>query len=166
MADSISYSYRCRRATQTRCFPYDAHRFLSLRSGANVDHGAGFPDPFAVATVGGEQTHTTSVIKKTLNPYWNEIFDLYAHVGSIGLQTLLMICPGRSTKTASSRSRYSTRRSLRRRTKASWASSTCALEMWSICRWAVMVCWMSSVCLCARLTGPRNAHQGPQEVER
>lgn len=39
---------------------------------------AGFPDPFAVATVGGEQTHTTSVIKKTLNPYWNEMFDLYA----------------------------------------------------------------------------------------
>jgi E3 ubiquitin-protein ligase NEDD4 len=38
---------------------------------------AGFPDPFAVATVGGEQTHTTSVIKKTLNPYWNEMFDLY-----------------------------------------------------------------------------------------
>lgn len=38
---------------------------------------AGFPDPFAVATVGGEQTHTTSVIKKTLNPYWNETFDLY-----------------------------------------------------------------------------------------
>lgn len=37
----------------------------------------GFPDPFAVATVGGEQTHTTSVIKKTLNPYWNEMFDLY-----------------------------------------------------------------------------------------
>ncbi|KAJ5995534.1 hypothetical protein N7481_002511 [Penicillium waksmanii] len=36
-----------------------------------------FPDPFAVATVGGEQTHTTSVIKKTLNPYWNEPFDLY-----------------------------------------------------------------------------------------
>ncbi|KAL2375750.1 hypothetical protein RJ035_008301, partial [Blastomyces gilchristii] len=36
-----------------------------------------FPDPFAVATVGGEQTHTTSVIKKTLNPYWNEVFDLY-----------------------------------------------------------------------------------------
>lgn len=30
-----------------------------------------------MATVGGEQTHTTSVIKKTLNPYWNEIFDLY-----------------------------------------------------------------------------------------
>jgi E3 ubiquitin-protein ligase NEDD4 len=30
-----------------------------------------------VATIGGEQTHTTSVIKKTLNPYWNEPFDLY-----------------------------------------------------------------------------------------
>lgn len=37
----------------------------------------GFPDPFAVATIAGEQTHTTSVIKKTLNPYWNEPFDLY-----------------------------------------------------------------------------------------
>lgn len=37
----------------------------------------GFPDPFAVATLGGEQTKTTSVIKKTLNPYWNESFDMY-----------------------------------------------------------------------------------------
>jgi Ca2+-dependent lipid-binding protein len=37
----------------------------------------GFPDPFAVATVDGEQTQTTSVIKKTLNPYWNESFDVY-----------------------------------------------------------------------------------------
>ncbi|RGB42281.1 putative ubiquitin-protein ligase [Rhizophagus diaphanus] len=34
------------------------------------------PDPFAVVTVDGEQTHTTSVIKKTLNPYWNESFDV------------------------------------------------------------------------------------------
>ncbi|CAI2172982.1 11836_t:CDS:10 [Funneliformis geosporum] len=34
------------------------------------------PDPFAVVTVDGEQTHTTSVIKKTLNPYWNESFDI------------------------------------------------------------------------------------------
>ena len=25
----------------------------------------------------GEQTKTTSVIKKTLNPYWNESFDVY-----------------------------------------------------------------------------------------
>ena len=33
-----------------------------------------------MATVGGEQTHTTSVIKKTLNPYWNEPFDLYVAV--------------------------------------------------------------------------------------
>ena len=37
---------------------------------------AGFPDPFAVATIGGEQTRTTGVIKKTLNPYWNESFDM------------------------------------------------------------------------------------------
>ncbi|KAJ6036135.1 hypothetical protein N7540_000414 [Penicillium herquei] len=42
-----------------------------------------FPDPFAVATVGGEQTHTTSVIKKTLNPYWNEPFDLKVNEDSI-----------------------------------------------------------------------------------
>jgi E3 ubiquitin-protein ligase NEDD4 len=35
------------------------------------------PDPFAVITVDSEQTHTTSVIKKTLNPYWNEHFDVY-----------------------------------------------------------------------------------------
>ncbi|KAL2011734.1 hypothetical protein VTN00DRAFT_4452 [Thermoascus crustaceus] len=42
-----------------------------------------FPDPFAVATIGGEQTHTTSVIKKTLNPYWNEMFDLRVNEDSI-----------------------------------------------------------------------------------
>ncbi|EME84210.1 uncharacterized protein MYCFIDRAFT_163044 [Pseudocercospora fijiensis CIRAD86] len=35
-----------------------------------------FPDPFAVATINGEQTRTTGVIKKTLNPYWNESFDM------------------------------------------------------------------------------------------
>lgn len=34
------------------------------------------PDPFAVITVDAEQTHTSSVIKKTLNPYWNESFDM------------------------------------------------------------------------------------------
>lgn len=39
----------------------------------------GFPDPFAVATIGGEQTRTTGVIKKTLNPYWNESFDMYVN---------------------------------------------------------------------------------------
>ncbi|KAG9248149.1 hypothetical protein BJ878DRAFT_538659 [Calycina marina] len=42
-----------------------------------------FPDPFAVATLGGEQTKTTSVIKRTLNPYWNEHFDLRASEESI-----------------------------------------------------------------------------------
>ena len=35
------------------------------------------PDPFAVATVDALQTHTTSVVKKTLNPSWNETFELY-----------------------------------------------------------------------------------------
>lgn len=38
----------------------------------------GFPDPFAVATLNGEQTKSTGVIKKTLNPYWNESFDMCA----------------------------------------------------------------------------------------
>lgn len=38
----------------------------------------GFPDPFAVATINGEQTQTTAVSKRTLCPYWNESFDLCA----------------------------------------------------------------------------------------
>ncbi|OBT50556.1 E3 ubiquitin-protein ligase hulA [Pseudogymnoascus sp. 24MN13] len=42
-----------------------------------------FPDPFAVATLNGEQTNTTSVIKRTLNPYWNETFEMRATEDSI-----------------------------------------------------------------------------------
>ncbi|KAF8334171.1 uncharacterized protein EI90DRAFT_3121511 [Cantharellus anzutake] len=34
-----------------------------------------FPDPFAVITVDAQQTATTSTIKRTLDPYWNEGFD-------------------------------------------------------------------------------------------
>jgi len=41
------------------------------------------PDPFAVATVNGEQTKTTAVSKRTLNPYWNESFDFRATEDSI-----------------------------------------------------------------------------------
>ncbi|RHZ66601.1 hypothetical protein Glove_306g8 [Diversispora epigaea] len=41
------------------------------------------PDPFAVVTVDGEQTHTTSVIKKNLNPYWNESFDVQVSNSSV-----------------------------------------------------------------------------------
>lgn len=37
---------------------------------------AALPDPFAVLTIDGDQTHTTTVMKKTLNPYWNESFDV------------------------------------------------------------------------------------------
>jgi E3 ubiquitin-protein ligase NEDD4 len=43
------------------------------------------PDPFAVIIVDSEQTHTTSVIKKTLNPYWNGHFDVFV--------VLLSVCP-------------------------------------------------------------------------
>jgi len=42
-----------------------------------------FPDPFAVATINGEQTKTTTVSKRTLNPYWNESSDFRANEGSI-----------------------------------------------------------------------------------
>nr|ODN85521.1 E3 ubiquitin-protein ligase NEDD4 [Cryptococcus depauperatus CBS 7841] len=31
------------------------------------------PDPFAIVSVDSEQIHTTSVIKRTLNPYWNDV---------------------------------------------------------------------------------------------
>ncbi|KAF8448024.1 hypothetical protein L210DRAFT_3527707 [Boletus edulis BED1] len=41
------------------------------------------PDPFAVVTVDAEQTHTTSVIRKTLNPYWNESFDITVKDSSV-----------------------------------------------------------------------------------
>lgn len=41
------------------------------------------PDPFAIVSVDGEQIHTTSVIKKTLNPYWNENFDITVKDSSV-----------------------------------------------------------------------------------
>ncbi|PFH59572.1 hypothetical protein XA68_12140 [Ophiocordyceps unilateralis] len=41
------------------------------------------PDPFAVATINGEQTKTTTVSKRTLNPYWNESFDFRVNEDSI-----------------------------------------------------------------------------------
>jgi Ca2+-dependent lipid-binding protein len=49
----------------------------ACRRTPSTNQPAGFPDPFAVATINGEQTKTTGVIKKTLNPYWNESFDMY-----------------------------------------------------------------------------------------
>src|SRR5271156_6606424 len=58
------------------------------------------PDPFAVITVDAEQTHTTSVIKKTLNPYWNESFDMFVAVSlalnSVHLLFLHWIVPSRT----------------------------------------------------------------------
>ncbi|CCF40402.1 E3 ubiquitin-protein ligase hulA [Colletotrichum higginsianum] len=42
-----------------------------------------FPDPFAVITVNGDQTKTTTAQKRTLNPYWNESFDLNVNEDTI-----------------------------------------------------------------------------------
>ncbi|KAK9459418.1 uncharacterized protein V1516DRAFT_687172 [Lipomyces oligophaga] len=42
-----------------------------------------FPDPFAVVTVDGNQTSTTTPIRKSVNPYWNESFDLNVTESSI-----------------------------------------------------------------------------------
>ncbi|KAJ1674262.1 hypothetical protein EV182_003640, partial [Spiromyces aspiralis] len=41
------------------------------------------PDPFAVVTVDGEQTHTTSAVKRTLTPYWNESFIINVRSSSV-----------------------------------------------------------------------------------
>ena len=35
-----------------------------------------FPDPFAVLTFDGVQTQKTTVLKNTINPYWNEKFEM------------------------------------------------------------------------------------------
>jgi E3 ubiquitin-protein ligase NEDD4 len=53
------------------------------REGTGADYFLGFPDPFAVVTVNGEQTKTTAVSKRTLNPYWNESFDFCVNEASI-----------------------------------------------------------------------------------
>ncbi|KAJ1923208.1 hypothetical protein IWQ60_006016 [Tieghemiomyces parasiticus] len=42
-----------------------------------------YPDPFAVLTVDGEQTHTTISIKRTLSPYWNQAFTVKATPQSV-----------------------------------------------------------------------------------
>lgn len=68
-------SHCCRWPLQERCLPSVC---LQVVNQLLTDMSAGFPDPFAVATINGEQTKTTGVIKKTLNPYWNESFDMYA----------------------------------------------------------------------------------------
>ncbi|KAK4951627.1 hypothetical protein LTR66_013855 [Elasticomyces elasticus] len=62
---------------------FSKHRELVLEKKSKLMLAIGFPDPFAVATMNGEQTKTTGVIKKTLNPYWNEVFDMRATEDSI-----------------------------------------------------------------------------------
>lgn len=41
------------------------------------------PDPFAIINVDGDQTNTTQSVKKTVNPYWNESFDINVNQNSI-----------------------------------------------------------------------------------
>lgn len=41
------------------------------------------PDPFAVCTVDGEQTHTTLPDRDTLNPFWNTLCRLVAYETSV-----------------------------------------------------------------------------------
>ena len=82
------------------------------------------PDPFAVITVDAEQTHTTSVIKKTLNPYWNENFDVY--VSSLfTLDNFFAVFKSRFSALSRiallSQSRFLTRESSNEGTKVSWA---------------------------------------------
>lgn len=75
---TVLRSYCRRWSLQARCIPYVGLMSSAIAQAliANATP-TGFPDPFAVATVNGEQTKTTTVAKRTLNPYWNESFDLY-----------------------------------------------------------------------------------------
>ncbi|KAJ7366908.1 hypothetical protein DFH08DRAFT_1072314 [Mycena albidolilacea] len=43
----------------------------------------GLPDPFAVLTVDGEQTNNTAIVRRTLNPAWNEHFDVVVRDSSM-----------------------------------------------------------------------------------
>ena len=42
-----------------------------------------YPDPFAIVTVDGEQTSSTSAAKRTLNPNWQETFSLQVSSNSV-----------------------------------------------------------------------------------
>src|SRR5271170_4876028 len=87
----------------------------------------GFPDPFSVLTVDGEQTKTTSVIKKTLNPYWNESFDVYRLLSSSSTDMQVW-----SRNPVLLLYRYSINESSRRRTRDFLASSMFGLAKFSI----------------------------------
>ncbi|KAJ1957604.1 hypothetical protein GGI12_004980 [Dipsacomyces acuminosporus] len=41
------------------------------------------PDPFVVVTVDGAQMHTTTALKRTLSPYWNESFEVQVKPSSV-----------------------------------------------------------------------------------
>jgi hypothetical protein len=126
----IDHSHRSRRSVQERCIPYvlattrayiDIPPVETNSRDTNLRPHAGFPDPFAVATINGEQTKTTTVSKRTLNPYWNESFDLYENSQLFDslLHNYLPSDIAGPTKTASWQSKSLTRKSSRRRIRAS-----------------------------------------------
>jgi hypothetical protein len=96
----------------------------------------GFPDPFAVATLNGEQTNTTSVIKRTLNPYWNETFEMCVLSSVPGgvcwVVSFADEAVGVRRRIVYSRFRCLIRRSSRRRIRDSWGLSMFGLVMWLI----------------------------------
>ncbi|KAK7943050.1 putative ubiquitin-protein ligase [Apiospora aurea] len=69
----------CAPSTDTHSAVEDKRAHTDVTSSPHL----GFPDPFAVATINGEQTKTTTVSKRTLNPYWNESFDFRANEDGI-----------------------------------------------------------------------------------
>lgn len=91
------------------------YKIYRLPDRSNVQ--LGFPDPFAVMTVSGEQTKTTSVIKRTLNPYWNESFDVYVYNPTPKEKSRVDIWIAEHQRTVSSPYKYLIKRNSRRRTK-------------------------------------------------
>jgi hypothetical protein len=126
------------------------------------------PDPFAVITVDAEQTHTTSVMKKTLNPYWNESFDMYVMLFKFPHSPLINIAitvaQSRTPRLSPSRSSISASSS--EEIRAFSVSLMSGLVMYSTLSLVAMV-REKFIYSYHALTAfsCRNAHLGPEEIE-
>ncbi|KAI9511322.1 HECT-domain-containing protein [Russula earlei] len=58
-------------------------RKVRITDGVAKSDALRLPDPFVVLTVDLEQTHTTTAIEQTLNPCWNEHFDVMVKDSSV-----------------------------------------------------------------------------------